>query len=41
MVPDVAVSFLETRTGSQGRRAAAAERAVRSLHTEGVVPRVP
>jgi hypothetical protein len=30
MVPDVAVSFLETHTGSQRRRAAAAERALRS-----------
>jgi hypothetical protein len=30
MVPDVAVSFLGTHTGSQCRRAAAAERAVRS-----------
>ena len=35
MVPDVAVSFLETRIGSQCRRAAAAARVTEQLHLSG------
>jgi hypothetical protein len=41
MVPDVAVSFLETRIGSQCRRAAAAAQVIEQLHLAGVVSRVP